>query len=574
MKFFYKEQTAVFLSAASLLILYTTGAYLNILWAVIALLPAGLASAAVIKNREIRFRGPGIIFLVTLYASALLIAADVILPLLITGTGSYNIYINLFLFISVLTHFLTGFMLILLKDYSDPENRNRLISENTIPVAMLLLLLILINILSTRLDFTVDLTAAGSYTLSEQGAEALKEVGRPVEITAFFPFFHDYHREVDLFLQSLGSRFDHINYRMVDAMQNRDLAIRKEVDRNGYLVFESMTETGEINRRKLSVTTRSHLRSLERDSIKALLSVSSERTRICYTASHGELTDEGPFQNETASIFFNELKAQNFELHPLRVNEHYPSEGVPADCRILMILKALKEPPRSEMAAITGYVKSGRPLFLALDTDAVALPALQKALAIDYRQAVVHSMLTQNKSRDVILATSYSEHPVTSRLPALPQQARFTLFSVAGYFTREAGKNRTAAGPDYLIQTDSRSWLDKNSDNTLNRGERQAVFSLAAAVDNALVFSDADFLRNRLINYGRNLDVAVNGMKWLSDNRALTGSLPERTGSAPLRLTQGTNDIIFYMLVYIWPLLILTGGFFTVRKFRRRLKNR
>ena len=58
-----------------------------------------------------------------------------------------------------------------------------------INVSILFIILLAINYVSTLRPFSIDLTTFGTYTLSAQGKNIVKNVEREVTITAFYPFF-------------------------------------------------------------------------------------------------------------------------------------------------------------------------------------------------------------------------------------------------------------------------------------------------------------------------------------------------------------------------------------------------
>ena len=483
------------------------------------------------------------------------------------------------------------------------------VQNAAIGVGLLFVFLIALNYSAALRPFSIDLTTLGQYTLSQEGENVVKKVHREVSITAFYPFFHDLYREVELMLTSISSKNPLIKFSMVDAIKEKEIADSKKVDRNGYVIVESI-DTNELeiskrNKRKLlSINNENDLKTLEKQLISALINVAYSQKTLYFTVGHGEIPKEGPFTENLVSLLQKELKAHNYSVKELSVKEGFPPD-MPDDADAVLILGAKKNFTIAEQKALKNYLllKDGRVL-LTLDPN---LPAnfsfLLNPFRVRYKRQKLISELSIKGSSESIIMGNYAKHPVTDLFREKPLRQRFSIFPGTGHFETDKTIKKGFLPDktyklDYVIKTEGPAWVDKIRNGVHDKQEPSHIRNTALAVSKAqnsqekktkddeikskdktkdssgfrlIAFADSDFFRNKYLSWpGKNYEIIVNSIQWLLEDETITGILPKERGKKQIKLSDGEDDFVFYFLVFFWPLLILSGGLYYLRILRQK----
>ena len=108
-------------------------------------------------------------------------------------------------------------------------------------------------------------------------------------------------------LTSISSTNPLIKFSLVDAVRDKEISDSKEVDRNGYVIFESI-DTNELemikrNKKKIvNIENEKDLKSMEKKFVSAIFNVAYSQKKIYFTKGHGEIPAEGPFTNSLISF--------------------------------------------------------------------------------------------------------------------------------------------------------------------------------------------------------------------------------------------------------------------------------
>ncbi len=471
---------------------------------------------------------------------------------------------------------------------------------NVINLILIFSVLVFANYIAMIKPISVDLTHIGRYSLSAPSKNIIRKIERPVRITAFYPYFHKAYRILQLMLVDLQATNSNISFQIIDAMREKNIASYKKISRNGYIVFESIDpEQLDLQlrekRKVIMFKGRNDINSLERELVSGVLQVSREAKNIYYTTGHRELSEQTSRKNSGFSNFFRELKKQNYTFKPLGIQQKFPPI-IPKDADALMILSPKKDFIHIEKQAIKRYLfyDNGKVL-LTLDREAnVNFDFLLKPFQVRYNRGQVYSNDSLRHKKNMLLITQNKNHPALDSLKALDSKERFAIFPSTGSFEKIERDVTTKVPPyqlSFILKSSHRSWIDKipNERHDTDK-EKLKLFHVALAVQSHkpsktpklskrltphstmfkfLAFSDIDFLQNQYTMWpGSNLEIGINTTKWLVEDKVIMGLLPKKWGKDRLLLSPMQERVIFTILTFFWPLMILGTGVLYIRRRR------
>ena len=458
-------------------------------------------------------------------------------------------------------------------------------------VCILFAILVALNYAARLRPASIDLTTLGKYTLSEESVQMLGGVDQEVTITGFYPFFHNIYREVELMLGSIRSANPLIQFSIANALTEKDLADSKQVDRNGYVVFETLdTNELEIDRRNKKKTIRmerpNDLKKMEKEFVSTIIRLTKKRKKIYFTEGHGEVPSQGEFTGGLLSKFQKELEKQNYDISRLSVRDGFPPE-IPEDADLVAVVGAKKIFTRAEQKALKNYLllRKGS-VFLCLDPT---LPAdfsfLLEPFKIKYKNETLFSEKSGVQGNpNIIIASNYKEHPITSLLFDLVPRHKFSIFPWVGHFEKDESVKKDALPEadytaSYIIKTNPDTWVDtiKNSVHDAKKEPAKARNIALAIQENKperpfrlVAFGDADFVKNQYIRWpGKHYDLAIHSIQWLLEDANIRGILPKEIQAGAVKLTNKEDNFVFYFLVFIWPFTIILSGIFYLRYKRK-----
>ncbi len=470
------------------------------------------------------------------------------------------------------------------------------IRDIAIHMIILFAVLVSLNYAAKLRPVSIDLTTLGKYSLSDEGKKIIEGIDKKVVVTGFYPFFHDLYREVELMLNSISSVNPLIQFSLVDALREKDIANSKTVDQNGYVVFESINSSEfAIDKRHTTKRVRierpSDLKKMEKEFISAILNVIRERKKIYFTAGHGEVLGEGKFKESLISLFQEELKNQNYEISRLNVKSGFPPD-IPVDADAVVIMGAKKSFIDLEKEALINYIfKRGGKVFLCLDPTLFSdFSFLLEPFKIKYNQKNLLSMSALKDKPDILIVDNYTAHPITNSFLDLVSRKKFSIFPSSGSFEQNDSVTKdknflleSDYKTSYIVKTNSNTWVDSIKNFVYDKSkELKKVRNLALSIEqkNAsksspfrlVAFADVDFIRNKYIAWpGKHSILAINSLKWLLEDENIMGILPKEIEAGKIKLTEKEDDFVFYSLVLIWPFLIFILGYLYIHRQNKSL---
>lgn len=452
------------------------------------------------------------------------------------------------------------------------------------PVAMatlgaLLVALVALNYWSHVAPAQVDMTLMHRFSLSTDSKQILRGMETNVKVTAFFPFFSDLYRDVELLLRDAVATTGKISYTFIDPLREKDLADAKKVDRIGTILIEADDATeGKISNRstRFEVSDSQGLKRLERELVSGILQVSGKPKTIYYMQGHDEKSIASQFSEDSVGVFDEALRALRHHLKRLTPAEGFPQKMPVAD--LVMVLGPRRDFTPIEKKTLKEYFDKGGKIFIALDPESSAdFSFLLSPLKVKYVHSKLLSDFSLSPGKATLQTATYGEHAITEIFSKRGEERKLTLFPGAGHFETEK-----ESAPDYdvnfFLMSHYATWID-SIPNGLRDDKKEPIASFkiglaAQSKKNAgrLVFlADSDFLVNRFIDMQQNKELALRIVGWLTENEKLTGIVPGKYDDEKVKLTGRKDAIVFHLFLYIYPGILLLIGFFIVRQKRKRL---
>jgi len=497
-----------------------------------------------------------------------------------------------YLFTFVVSAIFTALFQASLQAFKEDAKRAKLLQLSILNLALLLIVLILLNLVANLRPFSIDMSMVRQFSLSPQGRAIVKNIERPVKITAFYAFFGEFQRQIQLLLDDMKATNNKIEYTILDAHRDRKEANAFKVSDNGVLIFQS-TDTDELEmeardkQRRVIVSTRNDLKKMEREFVSALLAVTQPKKVIYFSSSHGEYAYTGPFLGDLISNFYDTLRKQGYELKYLNRETGFPPE-VPEEADLVIIAGAQRGFSKVEGEALISFLERGNKLFLALDPlYNVQFDFLLNRFQLRFVNQKIYSDIHPKIPKDTIVAKDYSSHPITERLMQYPDKHRMSVFPGAGYFKedKKAQLKYSNFEKDFFISSNIRSWLDVVHNGVNDpKVEPMSPKKIAVAISyrnesarqnkkvknqlqemRLVATADSNFLTNQHLGFDRNLELAFLSIQWLLEDEKIMGLLPTKLNEGKINLSGTTDDLVFYFLVFLWPIGILVLGLTSVR---------
>ncbi len=314
----------------------------------------------------------------------------------------------------------------------------------SISVVAVLAILVGINYAVSRRDKRWDLTAAGSFTLSDQTMKVLTSLKTPVKVLVFeapggFQRFRDA-------LSMYTNASSNIQVEYVDMDREPIRAREYDIAAPGTVVMEY------AGRREKVMSDR------EQELTNTLIKVTTGRQPKAYfVQGHGERDTAGNDRTGYASVVDRDETRQ---LHGRKIVLAQTAEGVPADASVLVIAGPTTDYLKPEVDAIRTYLrKGGKALFMidpAVGESRRVRCRCSKALLKEWGITLGHDVVIDisgmgkllGADASVPVVASYPQHPVTENFELL------TAFPLAQSVKGEAGVELGTANTQNMLQTE------------------------------------------------------------------------------------------------------------------------
>ena len=418
----------------------------------------------------------------------------------------------------------------------------------------------------------LDLTPQKKFTLSPRAHQVVSDLKRDVQVMAFVHSDRPENFFIKDMLNRMANLSPHFNYSIVDINRNPALAREYQATQYGTMVFES------DGIRKGTLLGRG-----ESAAIATLLQVSrAQGDKVIYfLTGHGEaaLPDTSPTRGY--SKLRGALVDEFYDERTLSLGE---SGVVPEDAAVVVVFGPKSSFLPFELDALGAYVRRGGALFALLDPDSspsfvaflerygIYLPPL---IAVDpTKRLFAGEMLTFRAS------ATKKPHPMIRSVNAPP------IFSLARVVYMEPDEEKGLIATA-ILATSPKGWagaqeniprtgITKFEEGRDFRGPIPIAGEMAIRTEDTLgrivVFGDADFVNNNLVEQGGNKDLFINAINWLAEDQSQMAARPEtqQSGVNQLFLSSDQIQIVLVTSTVIVPgsFLLIGVGVFTWRRYR------
>jgi gliding motility-associatede transport system auxiliary component len=444
-------------------------------------------------------------------------------------------------------------------------------------VVLILGVIALVEAVSYRHNWRVDLTENRRHSLSPQTIKVLRELPAPVKATAFFrPDQPGKRTAEDLFKQYTARSDGKFTWEIVDADRDPLRAKRYGVETYGTVVLEATVKAGQVKEEKI-------LDAEEEKLTNGLIRVTREGKRTIYVVKgHGE---KDPASSEKTGL--SEVKAAveklNYEVKDLLLARE---TKIPDDAAIVVVPGPQKDLLPNEVDALAGYLaRAGKVLVMADPFQAPGLTPFLDRYGIVLGNDVV---LDDNPQAQLLgfgagvpVVGDYQDHPITRG---------FQFATIFPLVRTVNAKDKPPEGvtAQALARTSPQSWVTDEKELKSGQVKRAApetrkAYPIAAvatldakgapedrktAKARVVVIGDSDFATNAFVNLSGNRDFFLNTLSWLAEEENLISIRPKESRNSPVMLTAAQGQVLFWLPVVVLPLTMALAGVAAVARKR------
>ncbi len=421
--------------------------------------------------------------------------------------------------------------------------------------------------LSERHAASFDLSAGERNSLSPETTRMLAEIEEPLKATLFASPVNEARPLLEALFERYRELQPMIEFESLNPDLHPDLLREFDIRYDGEVVLEyqGLSETvTQANEASVSSAIQRLLRRGER--------------WLVFLEGHGE---RNPYSeaNDDYSLLAQRLASSGYTVETLNLTK---TASIPDNTDILVLASPRVPLLPGEIVLLVKYLERGGNLLWLADPDQASngLELLTDRLTVEFLPGIVvdpNSQLMGLDRVDFAVVSDYPRHPVTQNVASL---SLFPQSQALDYHGEDGWRQQV------LLRSDERSWnetgqlrgeifIGDNDDEiqgpldlamTLVRerdGDEQAFEQRVAVV------GDADFLANRYLGNGSNLEIGVNLVNWLSHDDGLIAISPRPAPDTRLELSAPRQLAIAVFFLILLPLSLLGGG---LRIWLRRRK--
>ena len=472
-----------------------------------------------------------------------------------------------------------------------------------------LVVVVLVNYLSSRHYRRWDWTSRGLFTLSERSQQALRELDDDVQIYVFLGRDEQDFADVETLLEEYVAVTDRITVEWIDPDRDRsryqaladkfgidswlagDVTLSQvpvvvtsggrkwKVERH-QLIVEDFDSFDDADGHKLDLQS-------ERALTGAILEVTTGTpTKVCLASGHGEW-ETGAYGERSFDAVARELEWEKIEVETFEVRK----EDVPGNCDALFVVSPQRLFSEDEVAIVDRYIMGGGNVLLAFDpvlkNEALAPTGFEASLEargiLLGQDLVIENDTAQQlpgNPGDLFLATNLGTHRLVD---GIRKRGGGLLIAVARSV-------RTAEGSDteVLFRTSPQAVAESDLERALNPDKKgqstsssavplavaweyvpplgedlKPVESEGAEPGRLLVVGDGDWMSSELLENPQlsNIDFLSATAGWLTQREALINIAPRKTKAQAVIMSDEDLQNLLFRVVVLLPLAAFIAGF-------------
>ena len=472
-----------------------------------------------------------------------------------------------------------------------------------------LVVVVLVNYISSRHYKRWDWTSHGLFTLSDRSEQALRELDQDVDIYVFLGRDEQDFADVETLLEEYKAVTDRIGVEWVDPDRDRaryqvladkfgidswlagDVTLSQvpvvvtsgerkwKVERH-QLIVEDFETFEDADGHKLDLQS-------ERALTGAILEVTTgEPNKVCVATGHGEW-EVGAYGERSFDPVARELEWERIEVEPLEIR----TEDVPEACDALFVISPQRPFSKEEVGIVERYLASGGNLLLTFD------PVLRKEKltgtgfesALEARGILVGGdLVIENDTAqqlpgnpgDLFLVTNVGTHRLVD---TIRKRGGGILLAVARSVDVAEGSDTEVlfrTSPAAVAETDLARALDPDAKGTPTSpravplavaweyvpplgDDLQPVKADGPTPGRLLVMGDSDWMSSELLENPQlsNIDLLSSAVGWLTQREALINIAPRKTNARAVIMSDADLQNLLFRVVVLLPLAALIAGF-------------
>lgn len=424
--------------------------------------------------------------------------------------------------------------------------------------------------LSQLNPLSFDLSANQRNSLSNESIRLVKSLQHPLKITIFISPLNENRDVLERLFRRYQAQQPLLEFRSLNPDLSPELLRQHDIRFDGETLIEYQGRSEKISKVSEALVTNAIQRLLRQ----------GERWLV-FLQGHAE---RNPYseRNHDFSEFASRLASKGYTIENLSLTQ---TNSIPQNTNVLVIASPQVALLPGEIELIDEYLENGGSLLWLADTGQTteSLELISDRLTIDFLPGVIvdpNTQLLGLNRVDFALVADYPRHPVTQGIDSLSlfPQAQALEFNGEGEFWRQT---------DFLLSSNA-SWNETgdmagelyNGDNDdESSGPLKIGITLAASHEKddgskyeqrIAIVGDADFLSNRYLGNGSNLEIGLNLANWLSHDDNLIAISPRAAPDTRLDLSQLQQIIIGVGFLLVLPLSLFGAGFTIWLKRRNR----
>ena len=451
----------------------------------------------------------------------------------------------------------------------DSRVRLQLRLQSSVFLLLFVVLLALLAWLSNRYPVTIDMSANQRNSLSQETQRLLQNVDAPITVRLFVSPVNERKPVLETLFERYRRLQPYIELQSLNPDLHPDLLRTHDIRYDGEVLLEYQGRSEKITQVDESSVSNAIQRLLRK----------GERWLV-FLQGHGERNPYGE-ANHDYSLFATQLAGKGYTIENLNLAQ---IGSIPDNTDVLVLASPEVSLLPGEISLLQEYIDAGGNFLWLADPQQsfVGLDLLGESLAIGFVPGIIvdpNSRLLGLERIDFALVAEYPRHPITRNLSSLSlfPQAQGIEFYGDDRWQRQN-----------FLQSDVRSWnetgdlgaevLNGDNDDEID-GPLTIGMSLARSEqdsDGALfeqrvaIVGDADFLSNRYLGNGSNLEIGSNLVNWLSHDDRLISISPRPAPDTRLELSTPQQMAIAIFFLLALPLGLLVSGLRIWLKRRKR----
>jgi len=431
--------------------------------------------------------------------------------------------------------------------------------QSSVFLLLFIALLALLAWFSSSYTLTIDMTANQRNSLSQETARLLENIESPLSVKLFISPVDDRKAVLETLFERYQQLQPNIQLQSINPDLNPDLLRAHDIRYAGEVLLEYQgrnEKVVQVDESSISTAIQRLLRSGER--------------WLVFLQGHGE---RNPYSeaNHDYSLFATQLAGKGYTVENLNLAQ---TGSIPENTDVLVLASPRVALLPGEVRLLHEFIDAGGNFLWLADPEQAfdGLELLGEKLATGFAPGVIvdHNAGLLGLDRvDFALVGEYPRHPITRNLASL---SLFPQAQAVEFYGDDRWQRQN------FLQSSDRSWNETgelrgeifNGDNDDEMtGPLTIGMSLARSEQDddgqlfeqrAVVVGDADFLSNRYLGNGSNLDIGSNILNWLSHDDRLISISPRRAPDTRLELSSTERLVIFTTFLFALPLGLLIAG--------------